>query len=302
MKKIRRFLVTGGAGFIGSHLCERLLNSGHFVHAFDDLSSGEIGNLPASVLLEIGDIRNRSVIRAAMAQADGCFHLGAIASVARSVEDPALTASVNILGTTEVFAAAAEMSVPVVFASSAAIYGRACKNGEPLSEDVTPEPISPYAAEKLANEHHARALGETHALKSFGLRFFNVYGPRQSPQSSYSGVISIFMEQSRKNQPISILGDGEQTRDFIHVLDVISFLEAAMARTDVAAPVVNVATGTAVTIRHLAAMIARRSGAEIIHAPARGGDIRHSRGATEMASRMLGLEAGIRLESGLDML
>lgn len=296
------FLVTGGAGFVGSHLCERLLLKGHLVRVLDDLSSGEATNISPSVDLMVGDIRDRSAVRAAMAGVEGCFHLGAIASVTRSVEEPTLTSSVNIQGTVEVFAAALDARVPVVFASSAAVYGRSGEPGVPLSEAAVPELLSPYAADKLANEHYARALGETRGLRSFGLRFFNVYGPRQDPRSPYSGVISIFVNRARATQPITVLGDGNQTRDFIHVLDVVSFLEAAMTRANASAPVVNVATGRAVTVRRLAEMIAQRTGVDIDHGPARGGDVRHSCGATEAAMRLLGVQAAISLETGLDTL
>jgi UDP-glucose 4-epimerase len=237
-----------------------------------------------------------------MAGVEGCFHLGAIASVARSVAEPALTSSVNIQGTMEVFAAALEARAPVVYASSAAVYGRSGELGAPLSEATAPEPLSPYAAEKLANENSARAFGETRNLRSFGLRFFNVYGPRQNPGSPYSGVISIFMDRARAKQAITIFGDGEQTRDFIHVLDVVHFLEAAMTRASVSAPVVNVATGRAVTVRHLAEMIAQRTCVDIVFGPARRGDVRQSYAATEAATRLLGVRSAISLETGLDTL
>lgn len=296
------YLITGGAGFIGSHLCESLLRNGHAVRVLDDLSSGKTPNVPPPADLVVGDIRDRSAVRAAMAGVDGCFHLAAVASVTRSVEEPALTAGVNIQGTVEVFAAALDVGVPVVFASSAAVYGRSGEPGAPLSEDAPPQPLSPYAAEKLANEHYARALGETRGLRSFGLRFFNVYGPRQDPKSPYSGVISIFMDRAAAGEAITILGDGEQTRDFVHVSDVVSFLDAAMARASVSAPVANVSTGRAVTVRHLAETIARRSGVDIAHAPARGGDVRHSCGATQTAERLLRAKAAIPLENGLDTL
>lgn len=296
------YLITGGAGFIGSHLCETLLRNGHAVRVLDDLSSGKTSNLPQSADLVVGDIRDRSAVRAAMAGVEGCFHLAAVASVTRSVEEPALTAGVNIQGTVEVFAAALEVGVPVVYASSAAVYGRSGEPGAPLAEDAPPQPLSPYATEKLANEHYARALGETRGLRSFGLRFFNVYGPRQDPNSPYSGVISIFMDRAAAGVTITILGDGEQTRDFVHVSDVVSFLDAAMTRACASAPVANVATGRAVTVRHLAETIARRSGVDIVHAPARGGDVRHSCGATRTAERLLGTKAAISLENGLETL
>jgi UDP-glucose 4-epimerase len=293
------YLITGGSGFIGSHLCESLLRDGHAVRVLDDLSSGTTSNLPPSADLVVGDIRDRSAVRAAMAGVDGCFHLAAVASVTRSVEEPALTAGVNNQGTVEVFAAALEVGVAVVYASSAAVCGRSCGSGAPLAEDAGPPGRSPPMPPRSSRTSATRALGESRGLRSFGLRFFNVYGPRQDPSSPDLGVISIVKDRAAAGAAITILGDGEQTRDFVHVSDVVSFLDAAMARACASAPVANVATVRAVTVRHLAETTARRSGVDIVHPPARGGDVRHSCGATQTAERLLGSKATISLENGL---
>ena len=224
------FLVTGGAGFIGSHLCEALVSDGHAVRVLDDLSTGTRANLPAGVELIEGDIADPAAMKTAVAGVDGCFHLAAIASVARGVEDWLGTHRANLTGTITLFDEVRRQPkpVPVVYASSAAVYGDCADL--PITEAASKRPLSAYGADKYACELHAVVASHVHAVPTDGLRFFNVYGPRQDPRSPYSGVISIFCERLRRGAAIDIFGDGGQTRDFIYVADVVAALRAAMAR------------------------------------------------------------------------
>jgi len=221
------WLVTGGAGFIGSHLCEALLRRGAVVRVLDDLSSGKRENLPSDIELIEGDVADEAVVRSAMDGVAGCFHLAAIASVERGVSDWLHTHRANLTGAITVFDAGRATRVPVVYASSAAVYGDVAT--VPIAEDAPCRPLSAYGADKLGGELHARVASRVHRIPTVGLRFFNVYGPRQDPRSPYSGVISIFCERARRAAPIDIFGDGEQTRDFVHVADVVAALLAGDA-------------------------------------------------------------------------
>ncbi|MDE2006047.1 MAG: NAD-dependent epimerase/dehydratase family protein [Rhodospirillales bacterium] len=294
-----RYLITGGAGFIGSHLVEALRAAGAAVRVLDDLSTGRVENLPAGVEFLRGDVADPATARRAMAGIDGCFHLAAIASVARAAEDWPGTHRVNQGGTVAVLDAARARRVPVVYASSAAIYGD-CPN-QPIREDAPARPLSAYGADKLGSELHAAVATGVFAVPTVGLRFFNVYGPRQDPASPYSGVISIFAARLRRGEPVELHGDGCQTRDFIHVGDVVAALRAAMARLPPGAPVFNVCTGIGTTIRDLAEALAALHGrrAAIRAAPARPGDIRGSVGDPAAARATLGLGAPVGLRAGL---
>ena len=221
------FLVTGGAGFIGSHLGDALLAAGHSVRVLDDLSTGRRGQVDPRCDFVQGDVVDPQVVRAAMAGVAGCFHLAAIASVARGNEDWRGTHLVNQTGTVTVLdAARAAGSVPVVYASSAAVYGNL---GDAVAhEDVRPAPLTAYGADKLGSELHAAVALQVHGVPSVGLRFFNVYGPRQDPHSPYSGVISIFAALVAGEGTVTVHGDGEQVRDFVYVGDVVAHLMASM--------------------------------------------------------------------------
>jgi UDP-glucose 4-epimerase len=313
------FLVTGGAGFIGSHLCEALVADGHTVRVLDDLSTGSRANLPSGVELIEGDVADPAATEAAIAGVDGCFHLAAIASVARGVEDWLGTHHANLTGTITVFEMARRQArrIPIVYASSAAVYGDCADL--PITEAAARRPLSAYGADKYGCELHALVAARVHALPTVGLRFFNVYGPHQDPRSPYSGVISIFCERLRRGAPIDIHGDGGQTRDFIAVADVVAALLAAMDRcpSDASAtpaasplaeapvlreaPVFNVCSGTATSVLDLAQTIAVLLGrqAEIRHLPARAGDIRHSVGSPANARAALGLAPPMALHDGL---
>ena len=298
-----RWLVTGGCGFIGSHLVEALLRRGDRVRVLDDLSTGRRHAVLAGAELLVGDVADRALVTRAMAGIDGCFHLAAIASVQRCAEDWLGAHRTNLTGTITVFDVARRdgeaTPIPVVYASSAAVYG---DNPQiPLGEAAATHPLSAYGADKLGGELHARAAWVTHRLPTTGLRFFNVYGPRQDPLSPYSGVISIFIDRMRENRALDVFGDGEQLRDFIYVADITAYLIAAMAQTGAGARVFNLCTGRATSVLELAATIGDILGhaPKLRHGPARAGDIRRSIGDPAAAVKAFGFAAPTDLRSGL---
>ncbi len=297
------WLVTGGCGFIGSHLVEALLARGDRVRVLDDLSTGKRDNIPASVEVVVGDVADPVLVARAAAGVDGIFHLAAIASVQRSNEDWVGTHRTNLTGTIAVLDAArgtaARAALPVVYASSAAVYGD--NPAVPLRETATLAPLSAYGADKLGSELHARVAWSAHKVPTRGLRFFNVYGPRQDPSSPYSGVIAIFADRLMRDEGIRIYGDGAQSRDFIYVADVIAHLLAAMSGLKAEAQVVNVCTGRATTVLELAEIIAQIAGRKprIEHAAPRIGDIRTSIGDPAAAIALLGLRATVAVGDGL---
>ena len=271
-------LVTGGCGFIGSHLCAALQARGDRVRVLDDLSTGSEANLAPGAALVIGDVSRPDTIRRALAGVDAVFHLAAVASVERAVQDWYGTHCINLSATVALLEAAKAQGTPVVYASSAAVYGDAADL--PLDVATATRPLSAYGADKLGCEQHARVAGHTHNLRTAGLRFFNVYGPRQDPRSPYSGVISVFCDKLSRHEPVNVYGDGGQTRDFVYVGDVVRMLLAALPAASTAAPVFNVCTGQPTSVLELAATIADLCGqpADIRHQPPRSGEIRHSLG------------------------
>jgi len=296
------YLVTGGCGFIGSHLADALIAGGHAVRILDDLSTGRRENAPAAAQLVIGSICDRDAVARAMRGADGCFHLAAIASVARSIEDPAGTRAVNLAGTLNVFEAAIDAPggpLPVVYASSAAVYGDG--GAGRLRETAPARPLSPYGADKLECERGARAAGAADRLPSFGLRPFNIYGPRQDPASPYSGVIALFLARALAGEPLVIHGDGGQVRDFVHVSDAVRAFRAALDAASPKAPVANICTGRGTSVADLARTVVAIAARPVAlqYGPARPGDIRHSIGDPGEARRRLGWEARIGLAEGL---
>lgn len=298
------YLVTGGCGFIGSHLADALVAAGHRVRILDDLSTGRRANAPAAAEVTVGDVADAQTVGRAMAGMDGCYHLAAVASVARSNEDWAGTHRVNLTGTINVFEAArgagSKDAVPVVYVSSAAVYGDNAL--VPLSEDARPRPLTAYGADKLGCELHGRVARAVHGVPTAGFRFFNIYGPRQDPKSPYSGVISIFVDRIREGLPIDIHGDGRQTRDFVFVADAVRFLMAGMDRLPAASPdVFNACTGTGTSINGLAKMLGRVCGrtVPVRHGPPRTGDIRASIGDPSYARTVLGIVAQTPVEEGL---
>jgi len=296
------YLVTGGAGFIGSHLVEALLAAGHRVRVLDDLSTGKRENLPRGVTLLEGDVADAALVRRAMEGVTGCFHLAAIASVQRSNEDWTGTHRTNLAGTVAVLdAARAAGRVPVVYASSAAIYGD--PRTTPIAESTAPAPLTAYGADKLGSELHARVAWLVHGVPTLGCRFFNVYGPRQDPRSPYSGVISIFAARVAAGEAVTVNGDGKQSRDFVYVGDVVRHLVAGMGLLHRApqAEVVNVCTGRETTLLQLLDTLEALCGLRAARrfGPARAGDIRVSLGDPDRAVALLGLRARVTLAQGL---
>ncbi len=295
--------MTGGAGFIGSHLVDGLLAVGHGVRIIDDLSTGSRDNVPDAAELIVGDVADRDLVGRAMAGMAGCFHLAAIASVQRGNEEWLATHSANLTGAIAVFDAAREQGkVPVVYASSAAVYGD--NANVPLDEDAETKPLSAYGADKLGCELHARVAGQVHGVATTGFRFFNVYGPRQDPNSPYSGVIAIFADRLAQGQGVNILGDGGQYRDFVFVADVVRYLLAAMTRLhdrSAVADVFNICSGKATTIQALAETIASvlNISPDISHGPARVGDIYESLGDPARLEETFGFAAETELAAGL---
>ena len=298
------YVVTGGAGFIGSHLVDALLARGDSVRVVDDLSTGKRTNLDPRATLLQGDICDAALLARALDGAAGCFHLAAVASVARANEDWVGTHRVNLTGTITVLDACRAGHLPVVYASSAAVYGDV---GDAIADESMPcAPMTAYGADKLGSEQHARVGWGVHGVASFGMRFFNVYGPRQDPASPYSGVISIFAARVLAGQPVCVHGDGGQTRDFVFVSDVVAHLLAAMAHAarHPGAFIGNVCTGRETSVATLAETLGAVCGlpARVERGPARPGDIRRSVGSATRISALLGLSAGVMLADGLGKL
>jgi UDP-glucose 4-epimerase len=301
-----RVLVAGGAGFIGSHIVDALLRRGTEVGIIDDFSTGEAANLarPPSPLLQLhrGDIRDEAFVKSAVRGYDAVIHEAARVSVTRSVEDPELTNSVNVSGTLNVLCAARDAGVKrFVYASSSSVYGET--EVQPKVETMAPNPISPYAVSKLAAENYCRVFASVYGMETVSLRYFNVYGPRQK-HGQYSGVIPAFVKRVMGNEPPVIFGDGEQTRDFTYVEDVVSAnllsLEAPMKTGQ--AEVLNVGSGRNVTLNKLAATIAALMGRPELkaeHAAPRAGDVRNSLSDIGRAASAIGYHPKTTLESGL---
>jgi UDP-glucose 4-epimerase len=298
------YLVTGGCGFIGSHLADALLAAGHSVRILDDMSTGQLENKPPGASLIEGDVADATCVTEAMRGVDGCFHLAAVASVERGNSEWLETHRINLGGTITIFEAARRAKstdpVPIVYASSAAVYGE--NPYVPLTEITAKRPLSAYGADKLGCEQHGFVAGRVHRIPTCGLRFFNVYGPRQNPASPYSGVISIFCDRLKSGRQPTIFGEGRQTRDFIFVGDVIDALLKAMARTSKDGNVYNVCTGHATSIRDLTETIADILGikAEPNFGPPRSGEILHSLGNPSKAMKELGFVAKTSLKVGLE--
>ena len=274
-------LVTGGAGFIGSNLVDALLARGYSVRVLDNLSTGKRSNLPADKRVELieGDVADAQVVRSALQGCGAVVHLAAVASVQASVDDPVGTHRSNLIGTLNVCEAMREAGVRrVVFASSAAVYGNNGE-GQAIDEDTPKSPLTPYAADKLASEHYLDFYRRQHGLEPVVFRFFNIYGPRQDPSSPYSGVISIFTERAQQRSPIAVFGDGEQTRDFLYVGDLVELLVQALECKDAPVGATNVGLNHATSLNQLLTAIGDVLGdlPPVNYQAARGGDIRHSR-------------------------
>lgn len=275
-------LITGGAGFIGSHLADALLSAGQRVRVLDNLSMGKRSNLPLDnpdLQFIEGDVADSRQVAQAVAGCDAVVHLAAVASVQASVDDPVATHQSNFIGTLNVCEAMRLHGVRrVIYASSAAVYGN---NGEGVAiiEETAKAPLTPYAADKLASEHYLDFYRRQHGLEPAVFRFFNIFGPRQDPSSPYSGVISIFTQRAQRGLPISVFGDGEQTRDFFYVGDLVALLMQALNAERVQSLPVNVGWNQAISLNQLLAEIGALCGGlpEVSYLAARAGDIRHSR-------------------------
>lgn len=293
-------LITGGAGFIGSHTTRLLLAQGHQVTVLDNLSNGHRENLPEHphLRLVVGDIADPEAVDNALDGADRVLHLAAQVSVTSSVEEPRRSCHDNLLGYVTVLDGARRAGIHrFVYASSAAVYGQPAEL--PLRETSAPAPASPYGLEKLVNDRYATLYRELHGLSTLGMRYFNVYGPGQDPASPYSGVISFFVDRMSKGEPLTVHGDGLQTRDFVYVGDVAAANVTAL--NNPAEGVLNIGTGSSITLLELIETLGRVAGVKpsLNHTAPREGDIRHSAMTPERLQQVFGAVPSTPLEQGL---
>ena len=295
-------LVTGGAGFIGSHIVDRLLQDGHEVIVLDDFSTGHQENLAKNEKLEIveGDIRDFKTVNACMQGVDWVFYKAAVASVPKTVNDPIGSSAVNYQGSLHVLEAARQNRANrVVFASSTALYGD--EPTLPKVETMLPVTLSPYAVDKLASEYACGMYSSLYGLETVSLRYFNVYGPRQDPYSPYSGVISIFADKLNQGAAPTIFGDGEQTRDFVYVSDVVEANMQAISSVAAVGQVINIATGSKITLNQLLNTFCEIKQVEFSaeYRDPRQGDIKESYANVDKAATLLGWNPTVELTQGL---
>ncbi len=298
----RRFLVTGGGGFIGSNLAEALARRGDRVRVLDNFSTGRRENLAGLERIELveGDLRDPAVVREAVRGVDGVFHEAALRSVPRSVDDPLSSNEVNVSGTLGLLMACREAGVRrLVYASSSSVYGD--DPALPKVETLATRPVSPYAVSKLAAEHYCHVFARLYGLETVSLRYFNVFGPRQNPESKYSAVIPRFLELALQGRPLEIHGDGEQSRDFTYIDNVVDGNLRAMDQPDISGEVFNLACGTRHSLLAIAdavgAFLGRRLARD--HGPPRPGDVRHTLADIGKAERLLGYRPLIDFEEGM---
>ena len=297
------YLVTGGAGFIGSNVIAELVRRGETVRALDNLATGHIENL-ASVRGKIewheADIRNLEMIRPDFEGVDYIIHLAAIPSVPRSVEDPLTSNSVNVDGTLNVLLAARDAGAKrVVFSASSAAYGD--HPALPRVESQEPRPLSPYALTKLAGEYYCKIFTQVYGLETVSLRYFNIFGPHQSPDSAYSGVLSLFISAYVNGEIPTILGDGEQSRDFTYVENAVDATLRACAAPKASGQVINVGTGQRHTLNGTINILNKIFDRQVTphYGPVRAGDVQHSHADISLARKLLGYEPAVRFEEGL---
>jgi UDP-glucose 4-epimerase len=299
-----KVLVTGGAGFIGSHLVDRLIAENIEVVVLDNLQGGKLGNIQQHIGKKLfrfvnGDIRNSNLVKDLVSDVDAVFHHAAIISVPQSIEDPVLVNDTNVNGTLNLLKASLDSNVKrFVYASSCAVYGDI--EDLPIKESSELKPLSPYGVSKLAAESYVKVFYRVFGLKTVCLRYFNVYGPRQV-NGPYSGVITQFMDRLAKDLPPVIFGDGEQTRDFVHVRDVVEANMLALTR-GIIGETFNIAAGVATTINQLTKIlleITDKTRFKLIHTEPRKGDIKHSVSDISKAKKELHYEPRISLEEGL---
>lgn len=298
-----KVLVTGGAGFIGSHLADRLVELGHGVRVLDNFSTGRRSNLQSlgdQVELVEGDIQSAERAYNAVRGCEVVFHEAALPSVPRSIQDPLTSNASNVTGVLNVMLAARDAGVRrVMYASSSSVYG--ANPALPKSEDMTPLPISPYAVGKLAGEGYCRAFGEVYGLETVAIRYFNVFGPRQDPRSQYAAVVPNFIASLLHGERPTIDGDGEQSRDFTYVENVVEANVLSASAPDAAGRVYNVACGESVTLNELFAQLSDLLGSDVapIYSDPRPGDVRHSLADISAARHDLGYEPAVLLREGL---
>ena len=299
------FLVTGGAGFIGSHIVENLIRRGDTVRVLDNFATGKREHQKlfgeGATVVE-GDVRDEALVEKLMESVDYVLHLAAVVSVPQSMRDPGLTNAVNVTGTLNVLNAARKFQVKrVVLSSSCAVYG---DNPQlPLSEQATPQPLSPYAASKLMGEIYCQTYYRAYGLPTVALRYFNIYGPRQDPNGDYAAVIPKFVHRLKAGQAPLIYGDGQQTRDFVYVGDVVRANLLTCEHPQASGHVFNIASGRATSLIDLAEILGGLAGSIAPQfAPAREGDIRHSRGDGTYAQALLGFKPSVTLHEGLQQL
>jgi UDP-glucose 4-epimerase len=295
--------VTGGAGFIGSHVVRALLARGHRVRVLDDFSTGRRQNLveiERDIELVEGDICNRETVRRCLAGVEAVFHLAARASVPRSVAEPEQANEINVTGTLNLLVAARDAGAQrFVYSASSSAYGDTPTL--PKREDMTPRPLSPYAVSKLAGEHYCSCFATCYGLQTLSLRYFNVFGPRQDPQSQYAAVIPAFVTRMVRGARPIIFGDGEQSRDFCFVENVVNANLAALAAEKVSGECVNIACGERTTLNEIVRLINGHLGTSIepeYQAP-RVGDVRHSLADVSLARRVIGYEPQVMFAEGL---
>jgi UDP-glucose 4-epimerase len=298
-----RVLVTGGAGFIGSHLVDRLLRDGHHVRVLDNFTTGDrrnLSHLAGDFELVEGDIQSYERCHNAVRDCEMVLHQAALPSVPRSVRDPLTSNAANVIGSLNILLAARDSGVRrVISASSSSIYGR--NETLPKDETLTPLPISPYAVAKLASEGYCRSFAEVYGLETMSLRYFNVFGPRQDPASEYAAVIPRFVRAGLGGQPVTVFGDGEQSRDFTFVENVVEANVLAMKASRANGTAYNIATGNRVTLNGLIASIQENLGIDlrVEYRDSRPGDVRHSLADVGLARDELGYEVVTGFRSGL---
>ena len=294
------YLVTGGAGFIGSHIVERLRSRGDAVRIADDFSSGRRENVPAGVDVVEGDLADPAVAKRAVAGCDFVIHQAAIPSVPRSVNDPVRSNRANVDGTLNVLIAARDAGAKrVVFAGSSSVYGDAAVL--PKREDMRPAPLSPYALQKLVGEQYCQMFTRLYGLETVVTRYFNVFGPRQQPGSPYSGVISLFIEALAEGRAPKLHGDGKQTRDFTFVGDVVTGVLRCCEAPNVAGEVINVAAGGRISLLELIRSLQMILGTNVTpeFGPTREGDVRDSQADIGKARKLLGFAPTVPFDEGL---
>lgn len=298
------YLVTGGAGFIGSNIVQHLVSNGKSVRVLDNLATGRMDNIKG-VLSDIdfieGDIRDADMVKKAVSGVRNVLHLAALPSVVRSVEDPITSNEVNVHGTLQILTASRDAGVErFVYSSSSSVYGDTPTL--PKREDMTPLPLSPYAVQKLTGEYYCRIFHGLWGLKTFSLRYFNVFGPRQNPKSQYAAVIPLFIDALKNDRSPVIYGDGNQTRDFTFVGDVVTAnICCCNAPEETAGEVYNVACGTRTSINDLASALMKimEKNVRPIHDEPRPGDVRDSQADSSMAQKALAWNPKTNFEEGL---